>query len=110
MQVGRGVVYVSAAGRPGRFSAELASAMNLLEPAPNPLRLIYNNVLKLEVGEHISRHFPYLELNVKLETGGQTLLSLTPVGLPSLDGFMPGVVASCKLDQKGFKVHKRFLY
>eukprot|EP00884_Botryococcus_braunii_P020392 jgi/Botrbrau1/7036/Bobra.0165s0059.1 len=49
-QVGRGVVYVRAAARPGRFGAELASAMNLLEPAPNPLRLIYNNVLKLEVG------------------------------------------------------------
>lgn len=49
--MGRGVIYVSAAGSSGSFGAKLAAALGLLDPAPNPLLVIYNNVLKLEVGK-----------------------------------------------------------
>ena len=50
LQVGSGIIYVSASQKGGDFGSRLAEALQLGEKLPNPVRLLYDYALQLSHG------------------------------------------------------------
>ena len=51
MQIGSGIIYVSASHKGADFGSRLAEALQLPDQLPNPVRLLYDYALQLGHGK-----------------------------------------------------------